>query len=282
MNVKKMRAVTLAVLLCVSWSVNGKAQTNFKAEKKGHFALIKMPVQLASPPLQKVSGPSLTKLFHVTTSLKIQSIAYANGVFYVGVITPKDLTIIYKYDIFGQELGRTGILPISHAASLSANPYNGHLYVTNGGGNRPTKVYEVDFGRQQILTTINLSGLGHSGVAALDAAAGHLWVETAPHDFGAQTFSYCDLNGHVIKQFSLTNQGRPQGIDYRNNLIYLYTDKKISVISTNGNVLRLIKINEPGESEGMVILPTGSIVVGFSQKVKNGYSNDFFLIKGFQ
>jgi hypothetical protein len=62
----------------------------------------------------------------------------------------------------------------------------------------------------------------------------------------------------------------------------LYTDKKISVISTNGNVLRLIKIKEPGESEGMVILPSGSLVVGFSRNHIDGYSNDFFVIKGFQ
>ena len=282
MNVKKIRTVTLAVLFFLSWTISVNAQTISGEDKNSHLAWAKKPVKLTSPPLQNVSGPSLIKLFHVTTALKIQSVAYANGIFFVGVITPEDLTIIYKYDIFGHELSHTRILPISHAASISADPLSGHLFVTNGGGRRPTKVYEVDFEKQQIVSIVDLSSLGHSGVSAFDAAFGNLWVETAPNDYGAQTFSYCDLKGHVLKQFSLTNQGRPQGIDYRNGLIYLYTDKKISVISTNGNVLRLIKIKEPGESEGMVILPSGNIVVGFSRKMSSGYSNDFFVIKGFQ
>lgn len=231
----------------------------------------------------KTVVPRLAKLFNVSPNLSIQSIAYLNNDFFVGVDTPENDSIIYKYDALGHELGHTGTLPILHAASLSANPLNGHLYVTNGGATNPTKIYEVDFDTQQILSTIDLSKLGNSGLSAIDQITGNLWVETAPNDHGSQTFSYCDTNGNVLKQFSIPNQGVPQGIEYRNGFIYLYTNNKITVINTDGKVLRNLNVNEPGESEGMVILPSGEFVVGFNVRQTASYHlGEFFLIKNFK
>lgn len=232
--------------------------------------------------VNKTSNQTISNFFNISAS--IQSITYLDNYFYIATCTPDNYTVIYKYDSLGHNLGQTEVLPIVHGASVSANASNGHLFVTNGGGMTPTKIYEVDFNTQQILSVIDLSGLGNSGLSVIDQETSNLWVETAPNDDGTHTFSYCDLKGNVLKQFTLPNQGVPQGIDYKNGLIYLYTNNKITVISTTGQILRSLNVNLPGESEGMVILPDGTIVVGFSvwQSKIQEHEGEFSTIKGFE
>ncbi|WEG10981.1 hypothetical protein PU629_12420 [Pullulanibacillus sp. KACC 23026] len=228
-------------------------------------------------------GPTITKRFELSTPLKLQSIAYLNHAFYAGFDSPNDQIIVYKYDEEGEELGHTQTLPIIHGASISADSANHHLYITNGGGMNPTQVYEVQFPQKQIIKRLNLSKLGHSGLSTVDVAHSRLWIETSPNDHGRQTFTYCDFNGHVLEQFTIPNQGVPQGLDFSHNRIYLYTNNRITVMSTDGKILRHLKINEPGESEGMVILPSGDILVGYSVKKAQGhYLNQIYEIKGFR
>lgn len=265
---------------------NGKAIStkvvSTKIIRKPINQIVKVGTKVNTIPNQVVASSAISQLFKISAS--IQSITFFKNYYYIVTDTPDNSSVIYKYDSSGQLVGNTGVLPIVHGASISVNESNGHLFVTNGGATNPTKVYEVDFDTKKILSVIDLSRLGHSGLSVVDQSTGYLWVETAPNDYGPQTFSYCDLKGNVLKQFTLPNQGVPQGIDYKNGLIYLYTNHKITVIAPDGHILRSLTVNLPGESEGMAILPDGRMVVGFSvwQPTAKRHEGDFYFIKGFQ
>lgn len=229
--------------------------------------------------------PTISRIFQVVYhNMGMQSVAYNHHFFFVGYATSTNRTVIQKYDMKGHLVAETGILPILHCASISVAPATGHLIVTNGGGTDPTRVYVVDFNSQKILSSINLSSLGNAGVSAVDKSTGNLWVETAPNDHGEQTFSYVNLSGRVLKQFTLPNQGVPQGIDVKHGLIYFYTDNKITVISQAGNVLRHIDIQLPHEteSEGMAMLPSGQIVIGYQWRHAGKIINTLYKLTGFK
>jgi DNA-binding beta-propeller fold protein YncE len=243
----------------------------------GAFLAVILGLQYPSA-ARTISGPSVTPCFQIKNTENMQGLAYAKGYFYVGFDLGNGEGRIQEYSPSGRLVKDSGPLPISHAASITWNRQNGLLYVTNGGGNNPTKIYLVDFRpkRPRVVATIDLSRLGNSGLAAIDNARHMMWVHTAKDDHSDITFSYCSLTGKVVRQFKLKNQGVPQGLDVYNHELYYYTDNRITVLNESGKILRTIPLHESGESEGLAVVTTKApyLVIGYN------HPNRFYAVKG--
>lgn len=243
---------TLALILCLSL-----IQSNADAQKP----------------------PSVAPYFQVKNSENMQGLAYGNGYFYVGFDIGKGMGRIQEYTSSGKLVKDSGPIPTAHTASISYNVQDGMLYVANGGGTNPTKIFVVDFKLKQpkVIRTIDLSRLGNSALAAIDNAKHVMWVHTAKNDQSDITLSECTFTGKVLKQFHLKNQGVPQGLDVYEGKLYYYTDNRITVIDENtGKILRSLSIHENGESEGLAVVggKMPYLVIGYS------HPNRFYAVKG--
>jgi hypothetical protein len=243
----------------------------------GAFLVLLSGLQYSSD-ARSLEEPRVTPLFQVKNTDNMQGLAYANGHFYVSFDLGNGEGRIQEYTSSGKLVKDSGPLPISHAASITWNRQNGLLYVTNGGGHNPTKIYLVDFRPKhpKVVATINLSRLGNSGLTAIDNVRHMMWVHTAKNDYSDITFSYCTFTGKVVRQFKLKNLGVPQGLDVYNHKLYYYTDNRITVLEESGKILRTIVLHESGESEGLAVVKTKApyLVIGYN------HPNRFYAVKG--
>jgi hypothetical protein len=233
--------------------------------------------RLVKPP--RSVHPSARKLFDVANG-NMQGLANHNGAIFVGFDEGGGKGEIRVYSASGKLIKDSGPLPIGHTASLTYRTKNGHIYVTNGGGTNPTKIYEVDVSaaHPKVLRTIDFGRLGNSGLMAFDNARDKMWLETAANDYAPViTFSYCDVNGHIFRQFTIKNQGVPQGLDVYQNRIYYYTNDKITVLDYSGHIIKSLALHLSGESEGLTIVTgkTPYIIFGYNKP------NRLYVLKGF-
>lgn len=202
------------------------------------------------------------EVFKVAPEYNQQGLAFDGQYYYVGFDMGKQEGMIIQYDDQGIETKRSGLLPIGHAADLAYHA--GYLYVANGGGKNPTKVAKVNAALDQVVEQIDLSKYGQAALLAIDHK-GRLILHTAGHDRADHVFTFLDEYYNLSKQFFVPHIGRPQGLDYDGKVLYFYTDDLISIISTKGQVLRQIKVQQPkGESEGIALVQ-GDIAIGYNR-----------------
>lgn len=208
-------------------------------------------------------------LFFVPDTKNQQGLAYAMEHVYIGFDLGGGNGEIIKYTKSGKKIGTTGSIPISHCAEISFRESNGHFYACNGGASNPTKVYEIDFEGKSIVKTLDMSKLGTSALITVNNDLDELILTTSltGGDNGNITFSFADYAGNIRKQFTIANQGIPQGLEYYNNIIYYYTNNKITCIDLDGNIQGDFKINKSGESEGITVAMDNGfpyILVGYN------------------
>jgi hypothetical protein len=196
--------------------------------------------------------------FLVNSTANMQGLAYHDDFYYIGFDVGNNQGMINKYTQKGVLVKSSGPLPIGHSAELSFRPKDNHIYAANGGGNNPVIVYEVnmDVTKPYIVKQIDLSKLGKAALLGIDNDSDMLVIHSASSNIGNPTFSLTDFNGKIIKQFSVSNQGVPQGMEIYNKKIYFYTNNKITVIDYTGKITNIIKLPYTGESEGLAISGT--------------------------
>ncbi|WP_141603613.1 hypothetical protein [Terrilactibacillus laevilacticus] len=201
-------------------------------------------------------------LFNINEKANQQGLTYNKGIYYVGFDVGNGQGIIVAYNKKGKLIGSTKRLDLGHNAELDY--YNNKIYVANGGI-EPAKIFIVDFKKSTIVKTINAETYGYGALVAVknkDIIILHTTVNNGKRD---HIFSFLTLNGHLIKQFKINNIGMPQGMDYSNGKIYLYTNNKISIINESGELLNQKSIrNIHGESEG-ITLAGNKIAIGYNQ-----------------
>jgi hypothetical protein len=209
-------------------------------------------------------------MFRIPSNDTMQGIAFYDGYVYIGFDMGNGKGSIRKYDTGGNLIKDSGLLGLNHTADLAYRNSNGHIYVVNGGSSNPTFVYEVDMSvtTPSIISTLNFNSLGNSGLLAIDNEHDQLIIHTATNDTGVPTFSICKFDGTILSQFTIPNQGVPQGMDYYQNQIYFYTNNKITVMDLKGVIISTIPVPKTGESEGIAIAgdyTTPFIIVGYNQ-----------------
>lgn len=201
-------------------------------------------------------------LFNIPDKLNMQGITYNNNNIYVGYDIGNGLGRIIKYNLNGKSIASTSNLPLGHCAELAYREINNKIYVANGGGANLTTIYELDFENNKITNAFNFEYLGTSALIGIDNTSDILVLHTIENggDHGVITFTLINLNDNsVIKSFNVPNQGIPQGLDIKDNIIYLYTNNKITIINYNGEVIKSCAINEKGESEGLTLANLNNI-----------------------
>ncbi|OOM80327.1 hypothetical protein [Clostridium sp. BL-8] len=211
--------------------------------------------KLKSLDLNLNSNHKFELAFNIMQKDNFQAITYNDDVFYAGFDMGRGQGIIREYDSNGNFIKETQKIGIGHSAGLAYRKSNGHIYACNGGGTNPTFIYEIDMTATtpSIVNTLNYNSLGNSALIAIDNDNDQLILHTASSDTADPTFSICKFDGTIIKQFTVHNQGVPQGLDYYQNQLYLFTNNKITVMDLNGNITKVVNVNESGESEGMTI-----------------------------
>ncbi|MBM7834959.1 hypothetical protein [Clostridium sardiniense] len=199
--------------------------------------------------------------FNINDKGNMQGLTYNNNIFYVGFDRNNDNGEIIAYDNNGNEIKRSGLLKIGHAAGLAYRTKNNSIYVANGGGKNKTHIYEVKMSgdKTYISKDLDYSKLGNSGLVAIDNDDDKLIIHTSINDNENHIISICDFNGKVEKQISIKNQGVPQGLEYYDGYIILYTNNKVTFIdSKSDEIKKTYKIKEKGESEGITIFKEGN------------------------
>lgn len=207
-----------------------------------------------------------------------QGLGYHNGYFYLGFDMGDGQSKIVRHSSVGKMIDAIN-LPLEHCAEIAYRKANGRLYVANGGGNVPCKVFEVDYTRGELVKTLDLHKLGNACLVAVDNKRDQLVVSSAASDFGAVTISFMDFDGNINRQIHIPNYGVPQGIDIADDLIYWLVNNRIIVMDLNGNVLAnhlLNKIQREGstgvnEPEGLTICQrygANAIVFGYSHPAR--------------
>ncbi|RYL95169.1 hypothetical protein EWI07_03895 [Sporolactobacillus sp. THM7-4] len=200
-------------------------------------------------------------LFHLNNKYNLQSFTYNNGIYYVGYDIGNNKGMIIAYNQNGHEIGRTSLLPTGHTAGLDY--FNQKIYVANGGS-KPSIIFIVNFEKSKIVRVINASKYGHGALIAVKDK-NVIILHTAIHKGQDEhIFSFIDNYGKRLKKFTLHGLGMAQGMDYKDGIIYFYSDNKITLINEKGKVLKSILLNNfQGESEGLTIV-NGKLVIGFN------------------
>ena len=202
-------------------------------------------------------------MFLLSTSDNMQGLTFYNDHFYVGFDVGKGSGVIRKYTTAGEEVGMSQPLQIGHSAELAYRKANGKIYVANGGGATPTKIFEVDFDADKVLNVLDFTHLGNAGLVAIDNKNDLLLLHTSKDNLDIINFHVSTFDGEVIEAFSIPNQGVPQGLDIQGEEIYYYTNDLVTVMDFDGDILRQINVEKDGESEGLTI--AGKYVVyGYS------------------
>jgi hypothetical protein len=198
------------------------------------------------------------KLFDIKTKDNLQGLAYWDGYYYVGYDVGKGFGKIRKYNFHGELIQETDLLAIGHTAELDFRNKNNRLYVANGGGKNPARIFEINMTSKTpyISKTLELDSLGKACLLAIDNENDTLVVHTADNDQTAPKISIIDFNGNVQKHFSIPYQGIPQGLEVHNGIIYFQTNSLISMINLSGQIIGQTAVNESGENEGIAIFST--------------------------
>jgi hypothetical protein len=146
------------------------------------------------------------------------------------------------------------------------------LYAVSGGAGEPTYVYRLSPNGKAVENVYDFSAFGNSGLLAIDNKNDVflLVTTTSGGDAGDPMFRLIDLNNNnsVLIQFSIPNQGIPQGVEILDGIIYFYTNNRITMLDLAGNVLGKTDLNISGESEGITIVTQGdkkTIAIGYNQ-----------------
>lgn len=214
--------------------------------------------EAVSPSFKHLNILKEKKLFDIKIKDNLQGVAYWDGYYYVGYDVGKGFGKIRKYNTHGELIQETGSLAIGHTAEMDFRNKNDMLYVANGGGKNPARIFEINMTSKTpyISKTLELSSLGKAGLLAIDNENDTLVVHTADNDQEAPKISVIDFNGNVLKQFTIPYQGIPQGLEVHNGIIYFQTNSLISMINFSGQVIGQTAVNEPGENEGIAIFST--------------------------
>lgn len=249
-----------------------------KEDKKGKFDDLQFP--MSKTPLQNTMNSAekfyFEPLFYLNGTdnvINMQTLTYHDGYVYVGYSNSDGVTgLIRKYDVGGKQIKDSGSLNTGHTAGLAYRNSNSHVYVANGGDVQPA-IYEINMEATtpSILSTLNLN-LGQNAIISIDNVNDHLILHTAPtitsgSVYGSHTFYTLAFDGTVISQFTIPNQGVPQGITYYQNQIYLYVNNYIIVLDMTGKILQTIPISKTGESQGVCIAADYAepyIIIGFN------------------
>lgn len=247
-EIKLMKKVIALIILCI---IVGGSISVYAFEKKDIN-------------LKNEDNILISKLkFNIIDKGNMQGLTYNNNMFYVGFDRNNDNGEIIVYDNNGNEIKRSGLLKIGHAAGLAYRTKSNSIYVANGGSKNKTHIYEVKMNGDKVYISKDLdySKLGNSGLVAIDNDDDKLIIHTSINDNGNHIISICDFNGKVEKQINIKNQGIPQGLEYYKGYIILYTNNKITFIdSKSGEITKTYKIKEKGESEGITIFTEDSKV----------------------
>jgi hypothetical protein len=218
------------------------------------------------------SAPKLH--FPIKPNLNNQGLAFHDGYIYVGYDITNGSGMIERYGPDGaldQNYGRVA-LPTRHTAELAYRTADNRLYAISGGGNEPTYVYRITQDGKAVDNVYDFSAYGNSGLLAFDNTNDLLLLMTSTSggDKGEPTFRLIDLNNNnaVVLQFSIANQGIPQGLEIVDGIIYLYTNEKITMLDLSGNILGKKELDLPGESQGMTLVTQGgkkTIAIGYNQ-----------------
>lgn len=214
--------------------------------------------EAVSPSFSHLSVMKGEKLFDIKTEDNLQGVAYWDGYYYVGYDVGKGFGKIRKYNPHGELIQETDSLAIGHTAELDFRNKNDRLYVANGGGKNPARIFEINMTSKTpyISKTLELNSLGKAGLLAIDNENDTLVVHTADNDQAAPKISIIDFNGNILKHFSIPYQGIPQGLEVHNGIIYFQTNNLLSMINFSGQIIGQTVVNESGENEGIAIFST--------------------------
>lgn len=209
-------------------------------------------------------------VFKVNQKMNQQGLAFDNKNYYIGYDIDNNQGIIIKYDKKGTEIKRTTKLPIGHTADLAI--YNKEIYIANGGGKNPTKVYRLNFDKYKGIKTYDFTKYGHSALLSIDQTNDDFILHTVKNDKGTHKFFIISKNCKIKHQFTVKNIGVPQGLDYANGNIYFYTNRLISIIILNGEIKKQIEVLAQGESQGISV-SGNHLTIGFNNpnRVLNNY-----------
>jgi len=207
--------------------------------------------------------PLLKYAFSVDKSRNNQGLAYINGFYYVGYDVGNGNGVIERYSKAGVldiSYGKVAI-PTRHTAELAYREADDSLYAVSGGGNEKTFVYKIAADGKTVTKAINFSDFGNAGLLAIDNTNDQFILASTQTggDAGAVTFRFIDAkNNEVQRQFTIPSEGTPQGIEIYDSIIYFYTNNKISVIDSAGNIIDRWTIVTNGESEGLTLVVDGN------------------------
>lgn len=209
-------------------------------------------------------------LFNLNTNENMQGLASYNGYFYVGFDLGNGQSKIVKYNSTGKKVSETQNMRINHCAEIAYQNKTGKLFVSNGGGDNATHVYEIDFNSTKIIKDYNLGILGDSALLAIDNVHNYLILHTVVSggDKGNPTITIINLaNMSKVASFKIKNEGIPQGLESDGRNIYLYTNNKTTVMDYKGRIASIYDVTEKGESEGMTLATVngkGIMTIGFN------------------
>jgi hypothetical protein len=223
------------------------------------------PVSTNPPPISTPveAAPMLKFAFSTNNSRNNQGLANANGFYYVGYDVGNGNGLLERYSkagVLDTTYGRAAI-PTRHTAELAYRAADESLYAVSGGGTEKTYVYKVAADGKSVTKTIDFSDYGNSGLLAIDNVNDLFVLATTQSggDAGSVTFRFIDAkNNQVQRQFTIPSEGTPQGLEVYDNILYFYTNNKISVVDEAGNIIDRWTISTTGESEGLTLVVDGS------------------------
>lgn len=218
------------------------------------------------------STPKLA--FNIKPNLNNQGLAFSAPYFYVGYDVTNGNGMIERYDANGvldQSYGQVPV-PTRHTAELAYRTSDNRLYAASGGGSEPTYVYRLSPDGQAVEHVYDFSDFGNSALLAIDNKNELFLLMTTASggDKGDPVFRLIDPNNNnsVLLQFSIPNQGVPQGMEILDGIVYFYTNNRITMLDLAGNILGKTDLNIIGESQGMTLVTQGdktTIAIGYNQ-----------------
>jgi hypothetical protein len=221
--------------------------------------------------LDSSSVPKLA--FSIKPNLNNQGIAFGDGSYYVGYDVTNGSGMIERYSMNGvldESYGRDPI-PTRHTAELAYRNADNRLYAVSGGGNEATYVYRLNQNGKGVEYVYDFSVYGNSGLFAIENKNDLflLMTSTSGGDTGDPTFRLIDPNSkNVLTQFTIPNQGVPQGLEILDGIIYFYTNNRITMLNMAGNILGKKDLELTGESQGITLVNQGNkmtLAIGYNQ-----------------
>jgi hypothetical protein len=219
-----------------------------------------------------VELPHLKQQFTVDQSRNNQGLAFGDGYYYVSYdVSGKGYLERYSLNgVLDPEYGRVNVAT-GHSAEVAYRAADKRLYVASGGGTSSTYVYRMSADGKSIDRSYNFSTYGNSALLAIDNAKDLLVVSSTQTggDAGPVTFRIIDWNNDnkIINQFTISTRGLPQGLEVYGNVLYYYTNNKITLLNMTGTILDEWQVHAAGESEGITVVNDGSetyLAVGYN------------------